>query len=397
MSPTDWRALRQRHYGGAGPGIFVNNASWGVSPERSARAVADFATRRGQIEGIAFDEFGHILDRARGALGALLGVPGSEICLAPNTSFGINLAAQLVRQTRAGGRIVVSAGEFPTNVLPWLPLANEGFEIESVALGPGGLPDEEALVARLEQGGVAVLAVSAVQFASGFVADLERLGAACRRAGAWFVVDAIQGAGVVPLRPAEWGVHVLASGGQKWLCGPWGSGFCWIDPQLYDRLEPATVSWLGVEGGTSFSTRDGYALDWLPDARRYEPATLGTQDYLGLVEAVEVLLDLGVDTVRERIHKLHEPVLDWAQRRDDVRVVTPAEASRRAGIVALETPDPQAVLAALGERGVQAAVREGWVRIAPHWWVTEDEMAVVVEGLERGVDQGVDQGVRDAR
>lgn len=384
MSRLDWAGLRARHYGEVGPGIFVNHASWGVSPAASAQAMADFALRRGRVQGIAFDEFGRILDRARAAIGTLLGVPGSQVCLAPNTSYGINLAAQLVRQTRSGGRIVVSAGEFPTNVLPWLPLRDEGFELDLVALREGGLLDEDALVERLEQGGVAVLAVSAVQFASGVVADLERLGAACRRAGVWFVVDAIQGAGVVPLRPAEWGVHVLASGGQKWLCGPWGSGFCWVDPQVYDRLDPMTVSWLGVEGGTQFSTRDGYALDWLPDARRYEPATLGTQDYLGLAEAVEVLLEIGIEAVRARIHALQDPVLAWAERHTDVRVVTPTDEARRAGIVALEMPDPEATLAALEGRGVQAAVREGWVRIAPHWWLSEAEMAEVVRALEQG-------------
>ena len=387
MSEVDWQRLRQAHYADAGEGIFVNHASWGLSPGASAAAMADFALRRARIDGIGFEEFGQVFERTRTALGRLVAAPAREIALAPNTTFGINLAAHLVRSTRSGGRIVLSEGEFPTNVLPWMPLRDAGFELDTVPLRDG-LPDEEALIARVHEAGAVALTVSAVQFSSGYAADLERLGAACREAGVWFVVDAIQAAGVLPLEPARWGVHLLASGGQKWLCGPWGSGFCWVAPELYEHLTPAHVSWLGVEGATDFGALDGGGFRWLPDARRYEPATLAVQDCLGLAVAAELLLDLGLPVVLERIHRLHAPLLEWAAEHPAVRCITPDDPRRRAGIVALQVPDPDAVLAALMEHGIHAAVREGWLRIAPHWWVTLDEMKRVVDVLERAVPKG---------
>lgn len=385
MSADEFAALREEQYGGAGPGIFVNNASWGVSPRSSVEAVADFTRRRGRVAAIGDGEFGAILDRGRRSVADLLEVDPAEVALAPNTSYGINLGVHLAR-TRDPGRIVVSEGEFPANVLPWLVLERDGYSVEVVPATAGGLPDEDALEAAVLRPGAVALSLSAVQFATGHAADLARLGAACRRGGAWFVVDAIQGCGVVPLRPREIGAHLVAAGAQKWLCGPWGSGFCWVAGELHERLDPPLVSWLAVEGATDFSAADGYRLDWLSDARRYELATLGTQDVLGMAESIDVLLRLGVGRIRARIHDLHAPLLDWADRRG-VRVVTPRDPARRAGIVALELPEPEAVLGRLTGAGVQAAVREGYLRVAPHWWVAPAEMERLVTLLEGAVDR----------
>lgn len=377
-------ARRREHYGDAGDGIFLNNASWGVSPRGSAEAMADFVRRRGRMDAIPDAEFGEVLDRARGAAARLLRVDAGEIALAPNTSFGINLAVALAAGG-APGRIVVSEGEFPANVLPWLTLEDRGFELDVVPAGPDGLPDAAGLEAAVRRPGAAALSLSAVQFATGYAADLDRMGAACRDAGVLFVVDGIQGAGVVPLHPREVGAHVVAVGAQKWLCGPWGSGFAWVAGEVHDRLPPPMVSWLAVEGGTDFSASDGYRLDWLDDARRYELATLGIQDHLGMAAAVELLLELGIGAIRDRIHGLHAPLLAWAGSRSDVRVITPVEADRRGGILALRVPDPEGVLAALQAAGVQAAVREGLLRLAPHWWVRDDEIGRVVEVMDAAV------------
>lgn len=376
--------LRRQEYGDAGAGIYLNNASWGVSPRSSAEAMADFVRRRGRMDAIPPDEFGAVFQRARRAAARLLCVDEGEVALAANTSYGINLAAALAAR-RPPGRIVVSEGEFPANVLPWLPLEGEGFHLDVVPTGSDGLPDEDALEVAVRRPGTVALSLSAVQFATGYAADLARMGAVCQEVGALFVVDGIQGCGVVPLRPREVGAHVVAVGAQKWLCGPWGSGFVWIAGELHDTLPPPMVSWLAVEGGTDFSAGDGYRLAWLDDARRYELATLGVQDFLGMAESVELLLGIGVEAVRSRIGALHEPVLTWAAGRGDVRSVTPSDPERRGGILALEVPAPHRVLDHLAAAGVQAAVREGLLRLAPHWWVNPGEMERVVAILDRAV------------
>ena len=361
--------------------VFLNSASYGLFARETVEAITSLTRRRARPLGVPDAEPGTALRRARNAAAALLGVDAREITLAPNTSYGINLAAALVR---AGprGRVVVSAGEFPANVLPWLPLEAEGFEVEVVPMRDG-LPDEAALLEATSRPGTRALSISAVQFATGFRADLEAFGRACRDSGALFVVDAIQALGVVPLAPRELGIDVVATGGQKWLCAPWGSGFAWVAPRHHEMLQPPMVSWLAVEGGAAFSAQHGYHLDYLSDGRRYELATLGVQDYLGLAQSLELLMELGVPAIRSHLLDLHEPVFSWADSRDDVRIVTPRAPDRRAGILSLELPDAPGACRALEREGMRPAVREGLLRLAPHVYVSRADMARVVGVLDR--------------
>jgi selenocysteine lyase/cysteine desulfurase len=197
--------------------------------------------------------------------------------------------------------VVVSAGEFPANVFPWVALESRGFTVEILPTGPDALPDEARLPSALERSDVRALAVSHVQFATGHRADLKTLGGRCRERGILFAVDAIQGLGADPVDVREARIDVLACGGQKWLCSPWGSGFTFIDRRLIERFDPPMVSWLAMEGAGDFSSLAGYSWSLQADARRFELATLGLQDQLGLAVSIELILDLGPDRIHEHL------------------------------------------------------------------------------------------------
>lgn len=373
--------VRRREYPEPSQGIFLNAASWGLIPGSAAEEAADLTLRRTRARGFDEDELGAIQRRCREGVATLLGVDASEIALAPNTSFGVNLAATLVSRGEVG-RILVSGGEFPANVLPWKALEARGFSVEFVPTGPDGLPDEPGILRRLEGPDVRALAMSAVQYATGYYADLETLGGACREGGVLFCVDAIQGLGATPIEARRIHADVLSAGGQKWLCAPWGSGFAYIRRELQDRFDPPMVSWLALEGATRFGERARYELSWLPDARKFELATLGIQDYLGLARSVEIFLEMGVERVRRHLQDVQEPLLDWLGAHPDVTQVTPTNPERRAGICSFIPPAVDDVAATLGGRGVVCAVRDGALRLAPHFYNTRDEMEEVVSILE---------------
>lgn len=373
--------VRRREYPDAPEGIFLNAASWGLIPRSAAEAAADLTLRRNRGRGFQEEELGTIQRRCREAVATLLGVDPTEIALAPNTSFGVNLAAALVGRGEVG-RVLVSEGEFPANVLPWKALEAQGFSVEMVPTGPDGLPDEGELVRRLEAPDVRALAVSAVQYATGYHADLAKLGRTCHRRGKLFCVDAIQALGVMPIDARAIHADVLAAGGQKWLCAPWGSGFAYVRRELQERFDPPMVSWLALEGATRFGDAARYDLAWLPDARKFELATLGLQDYLGLARSVEIFLEMGVAQVRRHIQDVQEPLLGWVEAHPEVRLVTPREPERRAGIVSFVPPSVDRTMAALSHGGVVYAVRDGAVRLAPHFYNTRDEMEEVVSLLE---------------
>jgi len=360
----------------------MNAASWGLVPRSAAEEAADLTLRRNRLDGVHEEEIGRVLRRCRGAVARLLNVDHDEIALAPNTSYGVNLATALVA-AGAAGRIVASRGEFPANVLPWKALESKGFHVELVDADEKGLPVEEQLLEALDRDGVRALTVSAVQFSTGFRVDLERLGRACAERDILFCVDAIQALGAVPLDARRCRIDVLASGGQKWLCAPWGSGFAYVRRELWERFTPPMVGWLSVEGATRLDEAPRYDLRWLQDARKFEMATLGLQDYLGLARSIEIFLEMGVDAVREHISSVQEPLLEWIKARPDVRSITPFDAEHRAGIVSFAPVEPEATAAALTEEGVVCSARGGAIRLAPHYYNTAEEMERVVQILDR--------------
>lgn len=375
--------VRAREYPEPDSGIFLNAASWGLVPLSAARESAELTLARNRADGFREEELGRIQRRCRSAVAALLRVDADEIALSPNTSYGVNLAAALAA-AGTPGTVVAPQGEFPANIFPWKALARRGFRLDVVPADHQGNPDEEALLRRLDGGDVCALALSAVQFSTGYRADLAALGAACRARGILFCVDGIQAVGAVPVHPREADVDILACGGQKWLCSPWGSGFTYVRRELLERMDPPMVSWLAVEGATRFDDMLAYRMDFLPSARRFELATLGIQDYLGLARSAEVFLEMGPERVEAHIRDVQAPLLTWLEERDDVRMLTPAEAERRAGIISFVPPDADAVARGLVDAGVVFAVREGAVRLAPHFYNTRAEMDEVV-GVLRGL------------
>jgi len=385
----DVPALRAREFPALADAIFLNAASFTPLPRRTLAAVDDFNDRRVHVRRFGDTDIPDAHARARAAAARLLGADPDEIALGPNTQIGLNLAAGFVfqqlmtpRATAGRRRIVVSHGEFPANVYPWLALERAGAIVELVRTDELGRPREEALLEALEQPDVAVLALSAVQFATGFRADLERFGQVTRERGILFVVDAIQMTGVVPLDVPAAGIDILSSGGQKWLCGPWGSGFTYVRRELIPRFEPLFPGWLSFTGSVDFSRLLDYGRELLPDARRYEMATVPAQDAIGMAVSVELMLELGIDAIWRQIQAVQQPLLDWMARRDDVVLVSDVADLHRSGIVCFRPPRVEDVHRRLHDAGVFGSLREGAIRLSPHFYNTVAEMERVVELLE---------------
>jgi cysteine desulfurase/selenocysteine lyase len=387
-SSPDFAAVRAAEYPDADDAIYLNAASFGPLPLRSRVAIDAYNRKRQTPDRLAPADFAKPLADARRALAALIGAKPTSIALSPNTSTGINLAAALLRREAQrgadwlGGRrtIVFSEGEFPANAYAWLGLGREGWLVDRIPADALGRPREDALLERLDDD-VAVLAVSAVQFANGYRADLVRLGAACRERGVLFVVDGIQAVGALPLAVAAARVDILAAGGQKWLCGPFGSGFTYVRPELVTRFEPPLPGWLSFESSNDFSGAPGYPYDLLPDARRFEVGSLAIQDYLGLARSAELLGELGVTGIWAHIRQVQQPLLEWAAR-SPVVLLSDTREAHRSGIVSFRTADVEATANALREAGVGCVTRAGAIRLAVHFYNTVAEMERVVDVLE---------------
>lgn len=379
--PLDVAALRRDEFPwmDAGDVVYLNAASTGPLPARAVAAESAFTALRATPHLISFDEQFGVLARSRELIARLIGCEAGDIALAGNTGAGLNLAAWGL-PLGAGDVVVIPDLEYPAGVYPWLAAADaRGFRLNTVP-ARNGVIDEDALIAALGAPGVKVLSLSWVGFVTGAVSDLARLGDACRARGVWLIVDAIQGVGAADLDLRRTPVDLLACGAQKWLLGPWGTGFTYVSPGLLETLTVQPVSWMGVRGSDDFSRLLDYDLTWRDSARRFEQVTLGYQDFAGMTASLELLFELGPANVTRHIARCTGALLEGAAERG-LAVVTPR--ARHAGIASVRPADPAATSRRLESAGIVHSLREGTIRLAPHCYTTEAEISTALEQLAR--------------
>jgi cysteine desulfurase/selenocysteine lyase len=194
------------------------------------------------------------------------------------------------------------------------------------------------------------------------------------------VVDAIQGIGQIPVDLSRTRVDVLACGGQKWLLSPWGTGFVYVRQELIEQLSPSITGWLAFEGTDDLTQLTRYDERLRADARRFELMTLPYQDFAGFNSSVGLLLEVGIERIREHLHKLHEPIVDWAER-TGTRIVSPRD-EHGSGILCIAPGEVAAAHRRLKKARVICSLREGAIRLSPHLYNTVEEMQRVIDVLE---------------
>lgn len=166
---------------------------------------------------------------------------------------------------------------------------------------------------------------------------------------------------------------------------PWGTGFVYVRGELVQQLEPSAVGWLAMRASEDFTRLTDYEFAYFDDARRFEVLTVPFQDFAGFNASLELLLDIGPERVERHVAVLVDQAVEWAQSRGDMRLVTPADPERRAGIVSIAPPDPRAASDRLRQVRVSHSLREGAIRLSPHCYNTREEVARALDVLG---DQG---------
>src|SRR5207253_4103000 len=156
-----------------------------------------------------------------------------------------------------------------------------------------------------------LLSLSFVEYATGFRNDLDTIGGLCRERGLYFFVDAIQGLGVLPLDVRRTPIDFLAADGHKWLLGPEGAGIFYIRRELVDLLHPVGVGWNSVVGCRNFSRLE---FQLKPHAGRWESGTLNVAGITALGASMELLLEIGIAAIAQRILELTDYLCARAER-----------------------------------------------------------------------------------
>jgi selenocysteine lyase/cysteine desulfurase len=298
-----------------------------------------------------------------------------EIVLMPNTATGINTVA-LGLPLHAGDNVLVLDGDYPANIYPWMNLAPRGVLTKVVPQRNGGL-DLDLLTSRIDSR-TRVIALSTVLFATGFRNDLQAVGKICREREIYFVVDAIQSLGALPCDVQAAHIDCLACGSQKWLLGPVGSGFLYIRRDVLDRLVPGPyVGAASVVGAENFLD---YNFTLLPTAERFSIGSPNLMGLLGLLASVELLQEIGIERIAERVLRLACVAMEDLEARG-YNLAADTAPEHRSGIVVVELDDPVAMSARLQASGIICIPRGKGLRIAPHFYNTEAEIRRIGEVL----------------
>lgn len=343
----------------------LNHAAVAPWPERTRRAVAEFARENAEQGSLDYLRWLDIEATLRARAARLLNAASAEdIALLKSTSEALSVVAHGLDWV-AGDNVVISDQEFPSNRIVWESLAAYGVQVREARLDAAESP--EAALLEVTDQRTRVLAISSVQYASGLRVRLDVLGAACRERGVLFCVDAIQSIGALRTDVQTIEADFVMADGHKWMLGPEGVALFYCRPESRDRLTLRQYGWHMVEYPHDFARRD-----WRParSARRFECGSPNTLGIHALDASLSLLLEAGMETVEQRVLDGAAYLLQGIHASPHLVPITSTERDRHAGIVTFRhrRADAESLHRHLVQGGVLCAQRGGGVRFSPHFY-----------------------------
>jgi selenocysteine lyase/cysteine desulfurase len=316
--------------------------------------------------------------RARSLVAQMLNVRAEEIAFTRNTSDGFAAVAAGIDWSTSDN-IVSFQKEFPANYYAWRR-ARDRFGIE-LRLCPerDGRIDLDEFIGMIDRN-TRLVSISAVQFASGFRADLERIGKAAREAGALFSVDIIQALGTTPFNlPAQY-VDIASGASHKWLCAPEGCGILYISDRAREIVDPSLVGWISVEDPWDFKDIE---QSFKPNALAWESGTGASSLFYGLEQSLLLLTETGIEKIERYLAGLSDYLCEELSRKNYSIVSSrlPGEKSQIVSVTPPEGLSSHDVFKGLEAANVIVSSRSGVLRIAPHFFNTEGDIDALVRNL----------------
>jgi cysteine desulfurase/selenocysteine lyase len=382
----DWKEYRRqfpitKHF------IYLNHAA--VSPLSTRVLQAIEGVSRGLEENgcLCADVLFERCDAIRASVATMINASQEEIAFTRNTTQGV-LTAAMGLPWREGDTVVMPSIEFPANAYPWMGLRRFGVKLKMV--GPEGGRVTAGMLAEACDDTTRLVTVSSVQFSNGYRIDLEELGDFCRGREIYLHVDGIQSLGMLDCDVSKCGIDFLSAGGHKWLLSVPGIGLFYIRQDLIEGLDIWNPGWTGVVDPWNFLD---YDPTYLTEAKRYEEGSLNFHGIFALGASVDRFLEIGMDRVEARILGLSDS-LERGLAERDYEIVSPRGGAERSGIICFRHPrrDTGEIFRALSEAGVIVSEREGSIRVSPHFYNTDEEIARFFEILARATQVGAGSG-----
>jgi selenocysteine lyase/cysteine desulfurase len=360
--------------------VFLAHAAVCALPRRVADAISKYAlesTLGDQEETMPIAQ----IQQAR-ALGAkLIQAQPEEIAFVGPTSLALSFVAGGL-PWRKGDNLLVYFEDYPSNVYPWMALAEKGIEVRLLNIREYGRIRAVDVIGQIDEQ-TRLVALASNHFVAGYRVDLEAVGKALRDRNILLCVDGIQSVGAFPINAAQ--VDFLAADAHKWLLGPCGAGLFYVRKSMQAKLRPTVYGWHNVRCPDFVAQEQ---LAYQPDARRYEAGSANLMGLVGLNAAMELLLEIGLENIAARLLHLRGLLVAGLQQKGWTVLQPDVPPQNASGIVSFFRPETD--MAALREKllagGIETSLRtdragKNYIRVSPHFYNTDEEIQRLLEKL----------------
>ncbi len=371
--------LRQHEFPVAKNKIFLGHAGVCALPRRVAQAMIDCANGGTLGDQEAFVM--HKISDARKAGAKLLNCEPDEVSLVGPTSLALSFVAAGLK-FRKGDNILIYHDDYPSNVYPWLALADQGVKVRLLNTRGLGVIRAIDVMGQVDEN-TRLVALASNHFISGYRLDHNAIGKFLRERGILFCLDAIQTLGAFPTTVEN--VDFLAADSHKWLLGPCGAGIFYVKKDLQEKLNPPIYGWHNVRN-PNFVAQE--KIEFRSGAAKFEAGTHNLIGLVGLLAAMELALEIGVENISAELLRKRTWLVPALQAKGFVVLNAEPKIENASGITTFFTPgkDLAPLHIKLEEAGVIASLRvdrkgQNYIRLTPHFYTTDAELQRVLELL----------------
>jgi cysteine desulfurase/selenocysteine lyase len=371
--------LRQREFPVSKNKIFLAHGGVCPLPRQVAQAINDCAN-----EGTLGDQEAFVMGRiddARRAGARLLNCQPDEVSLVGPTSLALSYVAAGLN-FRKGDNILIYHDDYPSNVYPWMALAEQGVKVRLLNIRNLGVIRKVDVMGQVDED-TRLVALASNHFISGHRLEHDAIGKFLRERGILFCLDAIQTLGAFPTTVEN--VDFLAADAHKWLLGPCGAGVFYVKKDLQEKLNPPVYGWHNVRN-PNFVAQD--KIEFRSGAAKFEAGTHNLIGLVGLLAAMELALEIGVEEIARELLRKRAWLVPALQAKGYTVLNAEAKPENASSITAIHQPgqDMAALYEKLSDNGVIASLRtdrkaQKYLRLSPHFYNTDAELQRVVELL----------------
>ena len=371
--------LRQAEFPVTRNRAFFGHAGVCPLPRRVAQAVNDCATEATLGDQEAFVM--HRLEEARKAGSQLLNCQPEEVAIVGPTSLALSfVAAGLI--FRRGDNILIYHDDYPSNVYPWMAMAERGVQVRLINTRGLGVIRPVDVMGQVDEN-TKLVALATNHFISGYRLDYQAIGKYLHERNILFCLDAIQTIGAFPMDVKY--VDFLAADAHKWLLGPCGAGIFYVRRELQEKLNPPIYGWHNVKS-PNFVAQD--KIEFRSGAKKFEAGTHNLLGLIGLLSSMELALEIGVENIARELLRKRAWLVPALQAKGYTVLNAEPKLENASGITSFFAPDKN--LTELHQKleaaGVIASLRtdrkgQHYIRFSPHFYNTDAELHRALELL----------------